>query len=307
MSLHHPDHSSYRHFTRRQRFDRSVQTLTGIVAGISIDGRLNAAEVAELLNWCREYSDLLGRSPFNELKAKLDEALADGVIDPEEQEDLLWVCQNLSPDSPFYDEITQDVQRLHGLMHGIMADGEINVDEARGLQDWVDEHSHLKGMYPYDELDSLLTAALKDGRIDEQEQETLKEFFDDFVEYSFAKRAGDEASRVRTGLTRERKIAGICAVCPDVSFDGNVFTFTGSSMKGPRRKLVEQVAKLGGRFSENVTRETQYLVVGAGGNPCWAFSCYGRKVEKAMEQRKVGVPIVIVHESDFWDAVTDAE
>ena len=71
----------------------------GLLSGITIDERLNAEEVAETLNWLSEYSDLLGRAPFSELKEKLDEILADGVIDPEEQEDLLWVCRNLSGES----------------------------------------------------------------------------------------------------------------------------------------------------------------------------------------------------------------
>ena len=48
-----------------------------------------------------------------------------------------------------------------------------------------------------------------------------------------------------------------------------------------------------------------YLIVGADGNPCWAFACYGRKIEKAMELRKAGARIALVHESDFHDAVQD--
>ena len=56
-----------------------------------------------------------------------------------------------------------------------------------------------------------------------------------------------------------------------------------------------------------VAKQTEFLVISAKGNPCWAFSCYGRKVEKAVKLRKKGHAIVIVHESDFWDAVEDHE
>lgn len=31
----------------------------------------------------------------------------------------------------------------------------------------------------------------------------------------------------------------------------------------------------------------------------WAFSCYGRKVEKAVQLRKDGSQVIIVHENDF--------
>jgi hypothetical protein len=50
----------------------------------------------------------------------------------------------------------------------------------------------------------------------------------------------------------------------------------------------------------SVSRKTNYLIVGDDGNPCWAFACYGRKVEKAINLRKQGTQIIIVHENDFW-------
>ena len=78
MSIHHPDHQRYRPFTQRQRVDKAVQTFQGLVRGITIDGELNAEEVSELLNWTREYADLIGRAPFKELNQKLDEIMADG-------------------------------------------------------------------------------------------------------------------------------------------------------------------------------------------------------------------------------------
>jgi len=268
---------------------QAAQTLQGMIRGITIDGELNAEEVAELLNWTREYADLIGRAPFNELKAKLDEIMADGQIEPEEQEDLLWVCRNLSPESEYYDSITHDIQQLHGIMHGIMSDGQVT----------------MKGNYPYDELDSLLTTVLKDKRIDEAEQTMLRAFFEDFIEYSFAKKVRADGQRVKAGLPKSFTLPGICAMCPEIEFYGRVFTFTGTSTKATRKQIADQITELGANFSPNVTSQTQYLVVGAGGNPCWAFSCYGRKVEKAVYFRNSGVSILIVHESDFWDAVAD--
>ena len=306
MSLNHPDHAPYAGFTKRARFDKAINNLHGLLAGITIDEKLNAQEVAETLNWLEEYSDLIGKGPLAELNAKLNEILADGVIDPDEQEDLLWVCKNLSERGGYYDGITESIQHLHGLMHGILSDGEIAIEEARGLMEWVDEHAHLKGVYPYDEIDSLLTVVLKDGKIDSDEQKMLKAFFEDFIQYSFAKKLKMETERVRSGLPKDFTLPGVCAMCPEISFDGRVFTLTGASTKATRGEIVEKITAKGGTFSANVTQETEFLVIGGAGNPCWAFSCYGRKVEKAVQHRKQGLPIVIVHESDFWDAVEDA-
>ena len=53
-------------------------------------------------------------------------------------------------------------------------------------------------------------------------------------------------------------------------------------------------------------RKTNYLIVGNAGNPCWAYACYGRKIEEAVALRKEGAQVTIVNETDFWDAVDDA-
>ena len=165
MTLHHPDHDPYRRFTERQRVDKAIHTLTGLLRGVAIDDDLNAPEIAEVVNWCNEYRQLVNRAPFSELIPKLDGMMADGVIDPEELEDLLWVCRNLSPESEYYDDITNEIQVLQGILHGIMADDHVSMTEATQLQRWVDEHDHLKGTYPYDELESILLAVRPIGSL----------------------------------------------------------------------------------------------------------------------------------------------
>jgi NAD-dependent DNA ligase len=83
------------------------------------------------------------------------------------------------------------------------------------------------------------------------------------------------------------------------------FCFTGESAKFTREQLFETVKRLGGTVVTALSGKVDFLVVGAEGNPCWAFACYGRKIEKAMELRKAGMRIVLVHENDFHDAVAD--
>ncbi len=47
------------------------------------------------------------------------------------------------------------------------------------------------------------------------------------------------------------------------------------------------------------------VIIGANGNPTWAYACYGRKIEAAIRLRRIGHPLLIVHEIDFWDATID--
>lgn len=67
--------------------------------------------------------------------------------------------------------------------------------------------------------------------------------------------------------------------------------------------MVEIIEDLGGMFSSSVVKDLHYLVVGNSGNPAWAYSCYGRKIERALKYQQDGCDLLIVHEHDFWARV----
>lgn len=98
---------------------------------------------------------------------------------------------------------------------------------------------------------------------------------------------------------------GVCAVDPVINFRENVFCFAGQSVRVNRSEFAIMIDAAGGVFSRYFTNDVHYLIYGAGGNQCWAFSCYGRIVEQAMALRKSGDPVLIVHENDFWDRYQD--
>lgn len=106
-------------------------------------------------------------------------------------------------------------------------------------------------------------------------------------------------------LKNKYSVDGICAICQEIDFDGTTFCFTGQSKRAKRKEIAEIIESLGGKFNNNVTKKTRYLIVGNDGNPCWAFSCYGRKIEEAVNRRKNGQTLTIVNEIDFWDIIDD--
>ncbi|RPI99888.1 MAG: NAD-dependent DNA ligase, partial [Deltaproteobacteria bacterium] len=83
------------------------------------------------------------------------------------------------------------------------------------------------------------------------------------------------------------------------------FCFTGASSRYKRSELKDIVIRFGGKCTNNVAKFLDYLVIGAEGNPCWAYACYGRKVEAAVKLRKEGHKLLLVHENDFHDAIAD--
>ena len=294
----HQDHAPYINFTGRARIDKSINSLLGLIEGIAIDQEINGAELDFLDIWLEDHRSLRDRHPFNEIVPALEHALADRALTEEEHKDLVWLCHRLVA-TDYFDRITSDLQRLHAVVGGIVADTSISLAELRGLSDWVEEHDHLRGCWPYDEIGSLVTTVLADKAIDAQEHEMLFKYFSEFVTIL------DDRSIKSPPLEQSGAIAGLCAVCPQISFHDNTFCFTGASSRYSRQKLTSTVQSLGGKVAMSPSRKVDYLVIGADGNPCWAYACYGRKVERAVELRKSGVKLMIIHELDFHDAVQD--
>lgn len=291
------DRGEFMHFTGPARLTKAMSTLHGLVQGIVSDGKVTDKELATLTNWISSHSEFANRHPFNEVIPQLQQVVSDGRIDEEERADILWLADRVAKDSDYYDEITCDMQQLQGFLSGILADSIITEDELGSLNAWIDEHEHLKSCWPYDELESIICYVMKDGKIDDQEHEALLQFFGEFSQTPSRNAVG--------ALDRESTVSGVCAMCPEIEFSENMFCLTGTSERGTRAYVSEVIEKCGGRFHNRVVDETKYLVVGAKGNPCWAFACYGRKVEDAADRRRRGQQIAIVHEFDFWDKVDD--
>jgi hypothetical protein len=290
------DHGAFRRFTGKAEFEKIFNTLIGLIEGIVIDARINEVELAFLETWLEAQRARAQKHPFNEIIPLLDQAIADGVLSSGGKEDILWLCKRLTA-SEYLNAAAADMQRLHSLVAAIGSDGHVSVDELCGLADWLLENEHLKTCWPYDEIESLVSGVLEDGKIDPEEHAMLMAFFGEFV--SVLDNRTVFSPHVREGAT----FFGLCAVCPEIRFPDSVFCLTGSSQKYSRQDFAAVIAGRGGTAVGGVSKKVHYLVIGADGNPCWAYACYGRKVERAVELRKEGHPIVIVHEKDFHDAV----
>lgn len=293
----------YREFTYPAELHKAVNTLRGIVAGISSDSGVSGSEITELTNWCELHAHLRAWHPFSELLPIVGEALSDGVVTSDEAKDILWLCNNLTDNGSYYDAITSSIQFLQGLIHGIMADGELSDEEIISLKAWIDKNEFLNGTYPFDEICSMLYAVLEDGKITKEEREQLMAFLSNVIDFTSSYNLSEkDFSRLRD----KYNVAGICAAYPEIAFSGKNFCFTGESRRAKRSEIADIVKKLGGAMRSSVSSKTDYLIVGNGGNPCWAYACYGRKIEEAVSIRKEGGHVVIVNEIDFWDAADDA-
>lgn len=296
------EYDEYRMFTGPAELHKAVNTLSGIVAGITTDGKISEDEVNELSNWCILHEHLINRHPFDELIPLIRAAYEDEIITSEESSDIIWLCNNFISDAKYYDLVTSSLQFLSGLLHGIMADGELADNEIKHLQTWLSANTFLEGCYPFDEIESLVSAILLDGIITNEEREMLIAFIGEFIDTSMSYNIDEPFLR---SLQEKYSITGVCSICQELDFESGVFCFTGKSLQASRNEIADIVVSHGGTYNDRVTKKTDYLIVGNAGNPCWAYSCYGRKIEQAVDLRKSGGKIKIINEIDFWDILED--
>jgi hypothetical protein len=273
---------------------RLAHELEGLLTGIRADNTVLPLETQRVRAWLVAAAPYRDIRPFQQLSALLEAALVDGVLTLDECDDLLFVTQKLTTVNPHFGTVRTGLQMLMAILAGITSDRKVDDAEAQALAEWLVSWSHLRGLWPYDECESIIASLLADeNRADE-------------IAYLFALAeqfpiggAADAGERPPT------VIKGVCAVDPHIAFARSEFVVTGESGRCHRDKIEQIILDREGIPHPRVTQRTDYLIVCDGGNPHWAFACYGRKVEHAYNLRREGHHILIVHEADFWDAIAN--
>lgn len=287
-------------FFSKSKILQTFGTLHGLIDGISSDGKILPKEVEALQNWVNEHDQVIIRPPFTEIIQIIKEALSDMIITESELKDIRFVCNKVLSSFENISSNTTQIQKLHGIASGIAADGDLHTDEWVFLQNWLIENSKLKGSWPYDEIEALIVKHRSAEDLSLVEREIILHYLKDFCGFNSNSALSHPLNEPGSAIT------GICAVCPEVEFTGKTFCLTGRTKKMNRNEIVERIVNLGGYYKDDISNKTDYLIVGSEGSPIWTYSCYGRKVEHAINLRKNGHKVLIIHEFDFWDSLEDA-
>ena len=113
---------------------RNVNELIGIVKGISFDEVINQSEVTRLKNWLEENRVLVSNQSDMELVSLIDSILEDNVITLDEKNSLLQYANSINTEGTAE---TNALYELKGILDGIVCDNELNEDEIRRLQKWL--------------------------------------------------------------------------------------------------------------------------------------------------------------------------
>jgi NAD-dependent DNA ligase len=179
---------------------------------------------------------------------------------------------------------------LVGLCRGVLADGVVSSQEAQFIKDWIERNAHLAADYPFNYLYQRLHVALSDGVIDPEEESDLLGTLTALVGCETYVQARDQV------IASLSSTLPLCAPAPDIAFEGTLFVVTGTFAYGPRASVVAAIEQRGGEVRPNVTKKTDFLVIGEIGSQAWKHSSYGRKIEAAVAIRDAGTPLRIVAE-----------
>lgn len=280
---------------------RAIQAAEGILKGIAADGVIDSIELQHLKSWLDSHKHLADLVPFSEAYDFLAQVYEQGDLTESAIEEFFDFCLHFSSANGPIDSLTADMRRLHGILQGISADGIINEKEIEYLQAWLSAHDFDKARWPIRDLSLLIQDVMADGVIDQDEEQRVLQFCRDFAYSIQDVKFTDESALpdlpyLRNDAPVVESIYGIADQDSKVSISDRSFCFTGQMKAGKRKDIQEEVRKQGGLCLSKVTRQLDYLVIGANSNPSWTYATYGRKVEQVMKNRDNNIPTLIIME-----------
>lgn len=191
---------------------------------------------------------------------------------------------------------TRAIQTLLGICTGIVADETINDKEISFIQTWLEEHQGICDQWPASAIYYKIKDILADGVITNDERASLMARLQQLTGNFFAD----------TGAAAVEGPALPIDDDPSIFFRNTSFCFTGEFMYGTRASCERAILKLGSTPADTVTKKIDYLVIGSMVSPDWCNETYGRKIELAMKYKNDGVPITIISERQWSDALIEA-
>ncbi len=175
-------------------------------------------------------------------------------------------------------ETSQALEELIEILKMLVSDGIVAEQEIYCLNEWVKNHSYLRGNYPFDDVFLSLERVLEDNFITEDELQQMYALFNEVIDPVGSKKSECSCS---------------------VSLAGKNVCLSGEFNYGSKSAVSQRLIQKGAIIQKSVTRTTDIVLVGSLGSDAWVTGNYGTKIKKALEMQENGLPIVIVKEADF--------
>ncbi len=189
----------------------------------------------------------------------------------------------------------RNIEHFIGLCDMAVADKVVNEKEVERLINFCRENPEIISKHPVNRIYNRLLEILKDNIVDKEEEKELIERLSliasaDYDDCDFLKYLHNDI------LDNPE---------PNVEFEDNEFVLTGIFAIKEDSGLIEDTLKsLGAHISDKIhVKSTRYLVIGSIPSPEWKHKTFGRKIEEAMNLRKRGKNISIIHETHLVNEI----
>lgn len=252
------------------KLETNINTLYGIIKGISYDGIIDNTEIEKLKSWVEENRIYKQYLLFNRIINKIEEILSDNIITNYERIELEQLVTSINS-SKMYNESTLSLQILNGILDGITYNQEVNQKELESLKMWLKQNDYLKDIYPYDKVFLEVNKVLEDGKLTEKESKYIFNIFNEIV---------------HPNINNDN----------DIDFEGKTFCLTGEFKSASKQEISKKLQNLGAIEKTGVSSKLNYLIVGEVGSDAWKFGKIGGKQAKAQELNEKGADIKVIGE-----------
>ena len=189
----------------------------------------------------------------------------------------------------FERNLVRATEGLLGIIRGILADCELNENEIRFLDTWIQDNPEVVDAWPGNILARRLNEILEDGIITKEESDDLKKTLSEIIG------GGIWEDGIVSGVTTSMGLDEV----EKMEFRQKLFCLTGKFLFGSRKKCEEVIVERGGMIHPRVTNKLDFLIVGALASRDWINSTHGRKMEQAIANKEKGLPVLIVGEKTW--------
>lgn len=190
-------------------------------------------------------------------------------------------------------DLRRSAGALVGIAQGLICDGALTDAEIAFLNEWLEKNQAISRAWPGDIIHARVRSVLQDGKVTDEERQYLIATLQQLI-------GGTEEDLAEPDHVTEMAIDRSATV----TIRNSLFCLTGDFVFAPRKLCEQTITKRGGLVSSSVTKKVTYVVVGGLGSTEWKHGSFGAKIQKAIEYRKKGVPIFIVHEDQWANALS---
>lgn len=153
----------------------SISRFYGSVHSFAVNEQITSQESDYINRWADAHRQYADHKQVAAVLKLIDSIKSDSIITLQEMRQL----EKALKDSLMFistSHMTASTHILEGLMEGIAADGQVDLDECHKLQQWLNDNVMLTGNFIYDKLSKLVSDVLSDGAISDEESDKIIAF-----------------------------------------------------------------------------------------------------------------------------------